>query len=245
MFQINLKCQPFAENLLTVSGSEYVYDLWEKSDGTKEELRLYIDSVLHSKLGTTIEIQLDKESPPFYVRGEEPQRFRITARMGAHIFKIQGWPLLIGIFGQYDNALDFRMAIKKIYLDQTNSTDTPMFPVGFQLREHDDALLQRFPNMKKLRVTGIQGAYVRTAVLAGDMLEESPEYQKWVRDEYRSGIVSYFGVTVGDETVVLSTYGNMYSRQGKEARPIVTVYQILKGLIECRALIYSPTLDIY
>ncbi len=53
------------------------------------------------------------------------------------------------------------------------------------------------------------------------MLEESPEYQKWVKDEDFGGRVNYFGITVGEETVVLSTTGNMYSRQGKIQRPVL------------------------
>ena len=166
-------------------------------------------------------------------------------RLAAHIFRIQGWPALVGVFGVKDNALKFRGVFKKVFLDQTNSRDTPLFSVGFQLREHDEALLQIFPNMKKIRVSGIQGSQIRSAILTGDMLEESPEYQKWVKDSEYGGVVNYFGVTVGDETVVLSTNGNMYSRQGREIRPIGTVYQVLQGLWQCRAIVFTPTIDIY
>ena len=57
------------------------------------------------------------------------------------------------------------MHARRIYHDATGSADTPLFLVGFRLRDRDEALLQAFPNMKKLKVTGIQGSQVGSAVL--------------------------------------------------------------------------------
>jgi len=119
----------------------------------------------------------------------------------------------------------------------------PLQSVGFKLAERSDALLQVFPNMRKMKVDGIQGSQIDTAILSGYMLEESPEFQKWVKSADYSGQVSYFGISVGDETVVLSNLGNMYSRQGREPRPTSTVLQVLRGLISTDAVVYTPTLD--
>ena len=127
IFQINVKCQPFAENLLTASNSSYVYETWNRPNDESEELQIYIDSISNSELGTTIDLQFDRLSPAFYVRDKEPQRFRVTARMGVQIFKVQGWPSLIGTFGQYDNALDLKNAFITVYREKTNSKDTPLF----------------------------------------------------------------------------------------------------------------------
>lgn len=245
IFQINQKCQPFIENILTSTNSEYVYDIWKKSDDDEEELKLYIDFINNRSSGTTIDIQMDRPSSAYYVRGEDPHKFRVTVRLGAHIFKKTGWPLVIGVFGQRDNAERLRIALKKIYLNETGLEDTPVYAVGFRLRDRDENLLQAFPNMKKMKVSGIQGSQVRTAVLTGNMLEESPEYQKWVKDEDYSGRVNYFGVTIGDEMVVLSTIGNMYSRQGKNPRPVGLVEQVLQNFLDCHALVYTPTLDLF
>jgi len=126
---------------------------------------------------------------------------------------------------------------------ETGKGEMPLQSVGFKLAERSDALLQIFPNMRKMKVDGIQGSQIDTAILSGYMLEESPEFQKWVKSADYSGQVSYFGVSVGDETVVLSNFGNMYSRQGREPRPANTVLQVLRGLISTDALVYTPTLD--
>jgi len=251
VFQFNPKCQPAAETILSKASRQYLYDVWKRPSDTAEggfidePLQLYVDSVTKGSNRTQIELQLDRESPAYYVRGAEPQRFRIKVRLGLDIFKIPGWPAMVGVYGRYDNTNKCRVALKKVYENETSQGGMPLFSVGFKLAENSDALLQVFPNMRKMRVDGIQGSQIDTAILSGVMLEESPEFQKWVKSEEYSGQVSYFGVTVGEETVVLSTFGNMYSRQGREPRPTNTVLQVLRGLISTNALVYSPTIDSY
>lgn len=248
MFQINQECQPFAEELLTKPTSEYVYETYPKEDETTDNLLLYVDTIQRlSQLGTLAEVQMDRLSPPYYVRGEEPVRIKVTVKLGVHVFTHTNTnlPPMVGIFGQTENVSRFRVAFTKVYREKTDTVSNPLFPTGFKLHEQDQELLKRFPNMKKLRVDSIQGGNVRSAVLTGDMLEDSPEYNRYVKDSDRRGVVSYFGITVGDETVILSTNANMYSRQGKEARPVRTVYHILQSLHESNALTFFPTLDIF
>jgi hypothetical protein len=233
---------PTIETLITTT-RKHVYDAWIKEDGSSEDLCLYIDSTLTSQRGTTIELQMDKISKQYYVRDGESPQFRLTARMGAHLFKIQGWPYLIGVFSQNQNALDLRVVLKRIYQKETGDKENPLFKVLFNLREHDDALLQCFPNMKRLKVSGIQGAHVREALFKGETLEESPEYQKYVKDENFGGQIRYFGVPIGEEEVIMSTFGFMYSRHGKQRMPVNIVQGILRNLLECHALVYEPTMD--
>lgn len=246
IFQINAKCLPVIENILT-KPAQYEYETWKKDeDSPEEKMNIYIDTVTKTKIGPRIELQMDRRSMPFFVRGAPtPQQFRITARMGAQIFHVNGWPLLIGIFGQYQSAVDLMRALYSIYKLQTGDREIPLQPVLFSLHEHDEALLKCFPNMKKLRVSRIPGAFVKTAIISGEMLEQSAEYQKWVKDEDFGGQVDYFGITVEDETVILSTQGNMYSRQGKQVMPVSVVYLVLRDLKQCNALVYDATLDIY
>jgi hypothetical protein len=242
LFQINPICQSFVEELFTSPKSEYIYQVWEKPDSEEEDLKVYIDLFSERKHGINVDIQMDRISKAYNVRGERPYRFRITVSLGIYLFKQSGWPALVGIFGAYENAHKLSVALKRIYMDATGKNDVPLTPVFLKLRERDEALLQAFPNMQKMKVTGIQGSQVRKAVVSGEMLQESPEYQKWVKDEDFCGKVEFFGVSVGDETVVLSTNGNMYSRQGKVTRPTSVVFHILQNLIQCNALVYFPTL---
>ncbi len=246
VYQINAKCLPVIEGILT-KPSEFEYETWQRDEKSPpEKMKIYIDTVTKTSIGPKIELQMDRRSRPFYVRGEPtPAQFRITARMGAQIFHINGWPLLVGIFGQYQSAVDLTTALYYAYKLQTGEKEIPLQPVLFSLHEHDEALLKCFPNMKKLRVSRIPGDFVKTATLVGQMLEQSAEYQKWVKDQDFGGQVDYFGVTVGDQTVILSTYGNMYSRQGKQAMPVDIVHQILKDLKQCNALVFDATLDMF
>jgi hypothetical protein len=239
IFQVNPDYQLEVEKLLMNVGEEYVY---EEAEGN-EKLTLYIESLHSNAQGNLVEIQLDRLSPPLYARGMPPRRVRVTAKLAAQLFAISGWPRLVGIFGQGENIALLRRAFTIIYRNRTNTRGSPFFSVGFKLQEREEELIHRFPNMKKLRVERIQDIYVRDAVLKGDSLEESPEYQSWVLDKDRGGVIRYFGVSVMDETVILSTDGSMYSRQGKEKRPVRTVYQILSALLECHALVYKPTID--
>ena len=246
IFQINAKSHPFVEGLLTKS-AQHVYEKWKRDiDSPEEEMKIYIDTVTKTNIGPKIEFQIDRPSMPFFVRGTSgPQQFRITARMGAQIFHVNGWPILMGVFGQYQNAMELTRILFSLYKMKTADREIPLQPVLFNLREHDEALLRCFPNMKKLRVSRIPGDFVKTATLTGEMLEQSSEYQKWVKDQDFGGQVDYFGVTVGDETVILSTQGNMYSRQGKQSMPVNIVYKVLQDLKQCNALVYDATLDLF
>ncbi len=244
IFQLNLACQRIIGNLLTSRGT-YVYDTWQKDDGTEEEMKIYIDDVKDSFLGTTIELQLDKKNKAQYVRDGKVPQFRVTVSMAVHLFKQQGWPLLAGVFAQNQNALDLRAALADIYKDNTGKNDNPLYKVLFLLREREEELLRCFPNMKRLRVQGIQGSHIRDATISGDALEESAEYQKWVKNEDFRGKISYVGIPVGKEVITLSNHGFMHSKHGKEPRPISIVYDVIKGLINCRTLVYEPTLDLF
>lgn len=242
--QFNPKCQHLAETILSQPNKEYVYDTWKKPGSeVAEPLKLYVDFVRQGPSATRIDFQLDRESPAYFVRDAEPQRFRITVRMAIDIYKVAGWPAFVGIYGKDDNVKKFKSAFKSIYYKETGTPDNPFWLVGFKLAEKSDDLLAVFPNITKMKVDGIQGSQIDSATLKGYMLEGSPEFQKWVKSEDYSGLVNYFGVTVGDETVTLGQYGNMYSRQGKDTRPSNTVLQILQGLMGCSAMVYQKTMD--
>lgn len=246
VFQINSKCLPVIETLLTTP-AQHEYETWKRDANSPEEkMKIYIDSVTKTGTGPKIEFQMDRRSAPFFVRGAPgPQQFKVTARMGAQIFHVNGWPLLAGVFGQYQNAWDFTRAVYSIYKLKTAEREIPLAAVLFNLHEHDEKLLRCFPNMRKLRVSRIPGGFVKTATLSGEMLEQTSEYQKWVKDEDFGGQVDYFGVAIGDQTVVLSTRGNMYSRQGKQIMPVDVVYDVLKNLKDCNALVYDSSISSY
>lgn len=220
--------------------------MWEKGNSEQNEnMHVYIDNITTTRSGKTVEIMMDMKSRRYFVRDEKPHQFKQTARMGAHLFKIQGWPYLMAVFAQSQNALDLRLALKQIYKKQTGEKENPLLKVLFDLREHDEALLQCFPNMKRLKVRGIHGLHVREAAFKGEALEESSEYQKYVKDPNFGGQIMNFGVPVGDETVIMSTIGRLYSTEGRQRMPVNVVFEILRNLLECHALVYEPTIDSY
>ena len=245
IFQVNVKCLPQIETILTTTG-KHVYDVWEKSGRQQNEnMHIYIDKVTTTDSGKTIDLMMDVLSKPYFVRDEEPHVFKMTLRLGVHLFKKQGWPYLVGIFGRSQTATGFRIALKQIYKEKTQQKENPLLKVAFGLHEHDEALLQCFPNMKRLKVRGIQGLHVREASFKGVTLEESAEYQKYVKDPNFGGQLMNFAVPVSNETVTMSTLGNMHSSQGSKRVPVETVLEVLRNLLLCHALVYEPTIDQY
>jgi hypothetical protein len=245
VFQANMRCLPQIESILTTPAI-HEFDVWKRGGGQQDEtMRLYIDRVKTTDWGKTIDLMMDMQSKPFFVRGERPHVFKMTTRLNVHLFKVQGWPYLIGIFARNKTTMSLRIALKQIYKKQTGDKENPLLKVAFGLHEHDEALLQCFPNMEKLKVRGIHGLHVREASFKGITLEESAEYQKYVKDPNFGGQIMNFSVPVNNETVTMSTIGNMHSSQGGQRAPIDTVLEALRNLLLCHALVYEPTIDQY
>jgi hypothetical protein len=183
-------------------------------------------------------------SPAFYARNRPPQKVVMTARLGCQFFNVKGWPSLVGIFGSRLNAENLRFALTSIYNQDKEKDDKTRLldRIIFKLRENESCLKKRFPNMKQLAVDQINDAYVRKAVLKGDQLENSELYEQWVSNSESGGRVLYFGVNIRDETIILGTLGNMYSRQGGSRFPVHNVRSVIQGLLDCNAMIYQSDL---
>jgi len=221
---------------------EYVYDEYSGN-----ELMVYFDHHQETEYGPFLEVQLDILSPPYYLRNRPSQRVPVTVNLAMQFFRHSGWPNLVGVFGQRSNADKLRWALREIYgnaaelegLDRIHLLNQ----VIFRLREQEECLNSRFPDMKELSVEGLSDYNIDKAVLKGHSLEEHPLFDEWVRDALRSGQVRHFGFFVRNETVIISTFGNMYSRQGRERAPFGTVGSVLRNLLECEAVQYQSSID--
>lgn len=223
---------------------EYVYDSYNGND-----LMVFFENQDDTSFGPFSEVWLDILSPPYYARGRPTQRVPLSVSLGMLFFRASGWPNLIGVFGQRSNADKLRWALRDIYgnlaglegLDRIHLLNQ----IVFRLRENEENLNRRFPDMKELSVEGISDNKIDKAVLKGKTLAEHPLFDQWVRDELRGGQVRSFGFYVHGETVIVSTIGNMYSRQGRERFPYNTMATVLGALRDCNAIQYQQTLDEY
>jgi len=246
IYQLNPQCdRRIFEDIFTETGTSFHYDTILREDDDDLDLNLYIDTRTQNSQGTLFELAIDLLSPPFYARNKEPQRVVLTARLGLQIFNLEGWPYLVGVFASQQNCDLFRYAMTKIYADQSGERSRVLDRVVFRLRENEECLMNRFPNMKQLAVDQINDAHIRKAVIKGESLEESPLYEQWVLSGDSGGRVLYFGINVRGETVILGTLGNMYSRQGSTRFPIDTVQQLVGGLLQCRAMMYQSEITSY
>jgi len=223
---------------------EYIHDT---NDGY--DLRVFFENQNTTPNGPFSEVWLDILSPPYYARGRLPQRVPLSVSLGLQFLRGGEWPNLVGIFGQRSNADKFRWALREVYgqiaeLEGLSKIHV-LNQVVFRLRENEECLNSKFPDMKELSVEGLSDFNIDKAVLKGHSLNQHPLFDEWVRDELRGGQVRHFGFFVRGETVIVSTIGNMYSRQGRERFPHATMSIVLRNLLECRAVRFQSTMDKY
>lgn len=229
------------ESIWSAEPHDLTYDVIDDN-----ELKIYFHNHDTNDHGPFVDIQLDILLPPYYLRGRPSRRVPATVNLAIQFFRASG-ANLIGVFGQRSNAYKLKWALRELYgkaavlegLDKIHLFNQ----VLFRLREKENCLNSVFKDMKELSVTGISDYNIEKAVLKGHDLEEHPLFDEWVRNELRGGKVRYFGFFVEDETVILNTYGNMYSRQGRERTPVAKVGLILENLKKCDAIRYQSTIQ--
>jgi len=113
---------------------------------------------------------------------------------------------------------------------------SPLLKLTFKLKGKENELNKYFSNIREISVKEIKDIYVHAASLRGILLELSEEYQKYVRDAEISGRINYFGVTIEERVMMLSSDGKIWTRQGKSEVEPETVRFILKVLNESNAI---------
>jgi len=223
------------------SGKEYVYGNYEGV-----ELFLFVDNKRQNEFGEFYELGLDILTPSFYLRNRPTQRIPTTATLGIQFFKRGEWPDFIAIFGARKNTDYLRHVINDIYSnvydDREKANKHSLNTIIFRLREKEDCINGKFPDMKELAVESIGEFHVDKALIKGHQLEESPYFEQWVRDDLIGGNVRHFGFNVMGETVIINTFGNMYSRQGKRRWPTRIIAYILNSLLDCEAIRYQSAM---
>lgn len=229
------------DNIWSEEPYDLIYD--EINDN---ELKILFGNHITNDYGPFVEVQLDILLPPYYLRGRQSTRIPVTVNLAIQFFRSRGMNL-IGVFGQRSNAFKLKWALREIYGKFAGLKGLKKIhllnQVIFKLRENEGCLNSVFKDMKELSVSGISDYHINKAVLKGHDLEEHPLFDEWVRDELRGGQVRYFGFFIRGETVILNTYGNMYSRQGRERAPWKTVGEILEKLQKCDAIKYQSLMD--
>jgi hypothetical protein len=95
--------------------------------------------------------------------------------------------------------------------------------------------MKEFPNLQHFCIRDIPDERTKGIIVRGTSLEETYEYDKFVKDSDTSGSINYIGITSEfGKLIYLGTYGSAYSRMnflGEEKyRIIYELYSRLKRI---------------
>ncbi|MGC9086963.1 MAG: hypothetical protein ACP5IT_12295 [Thermoproteota archaeon] len=241
VFKVNPKIDNFVKDIIASKG-EYAYD---KID--EKTLYFYIDNIQTMQHGKIIKVGVDK---PFQVSNREEGKVLVKETVSLTVCfydEINGISNILAVFGSGENVSSFKYAMRMIVSERVKESKQfpnlvvvpPILPIGFRLKGKEKELSKYFSNIRELSAKNIKDLYVHRASIGGSFLEQSSEYQKYVRASDVSGDISYLGVTFKDRVIMLSSEGKIWTRQGKEEVEFSTVEEILKILQTCGATFTS------
>ena len=238
IFQINPKLDHEVKSVLLNKGS-YRY-------GTIDNLALffYVDRIMNTRLGKLIEVAFDKPYR-FYNRDQNELQVVKETIEGKNIclYETGDLPNFIAIIGKREVVNRIKMAIRNILCLRLDETVRPLIPISFTLSEKEKEILQTgiFTNIRELSIHGIRDPYVKKAILKGFELERSPEYDKYVRDESRSGMIRFFTVYFRGKVLFISSDGHIYTREAGERDYDFAelAYEVVKKLKDVGAIQYQ------
>ena len=238
IFKVNSQFNNFVKDIMTRKG-EYIYD---KIDN--KNLYFYIDGFQITSYGKIVDVHVDKPIRIFN-REEGMVIVKETTSLKVCLYeKPEEISNFLAIFSSAENIRYFVYAIRLLVSEKVRESGQfpnlimvrPILPVRFKLKGKEKELSKYFSNIRELSVRNIKDMYVHRANIGGVFLEQSGEYQKYVRSIEVSGDVNYFGVTFRDRVIMLSSEGKIWTRQGKNEVELNVVESILKILLDCNAL---------
>jgi len=218
---------------------EYIYD---KIDN--KNLYFYIERPQITSYGKIIDVYVDR---PIQIFNREEGRVIVKETISLNVClyeKPEEISNFLAIFSPAESIRYFVHAIQFLVSEKVRESEQfpnlimvrPILPVRFKLKGKEKELSKYFSNIRELSVRNIKDMYVHRANIGGIFLEQSGEYQKYVRSIEVSGDVNYFGVTFRDRVIMLSSEGKIWTRQGKNKVELNVVESILKILLNCNAL---------
>jgi hypothetical protein len=238
IFKVNPQFDNFVKDVMTHKG-EYIYDNIDNKN-----LYFYIDGFQITSYGKIIDVNVDK---PIRIFNREEGTILAKETISLDVCLYENPPELsnfLAVFSSAESIRWFAYAIRLIISEKVRESRQfpnmimvrPLLPVRFKLKGKEKELSKYFSNVRELSVRNIKDMYVHRANIGGVFLEQSGEYQKYVRSMDVSGDVNYFGVTFRDRVIMLSSEGKIWTRQGKDEVELNVVEGILKILLNCDAL---------
>jgi hypothetical protein len=221
------------------NGKYFYYKVDDKN------LYLYIDNIQTTSYGKEIKVCVDK---PIQISNREEGQVLVkeTVELNVCLYeKPDELSNFLAVFSSTENARHFGYVMRLLVSKKVQESGQfpnlvvvqPMLPVRFRLSGKEKELSKYFSNVKELSVKNIKDIYIHHASLRGNYLEQSSEYQKYVRDMQISGDINYYGITFRDRVIMLSSEGKMWTRQGKSEVEPDAIEEILKILQNCNAVI--------
>jgi len=241
VFQINPKYDKETKEVLLNKG-RYKYGVIENLT-----LYFYVDRVMSLRSGKLIEIAYDK---PYRFRNRDQDQLQVVKETieGRTIclYETNELPNFIAIIGNREMVNRVRMIVGNILSERLEKSVRPFVPINFTLSEREKEILQTgaFTNIRELSIHEIRDPYVKKAILKGFQLEMSPEYNKYVRDAIRGGIIRYFTVSFRSKVLFISSDGHIYTREAgeKDSEFADLIYDVLRTLRKVDAIKYQALL---
>ena len=115
------------------------------------------------------------------------------------------------------------------------SPPDPLILKKVDLKANMDAIMDHYPNLQHFCVKGIPDDKTRDIIVKGKELEQSDEYEKFIKDVDTSGNVNFLGITIERGRILyVGSDGSVFSRmafKGEEKiRVVYTLYSQFKKI---------------
>jgi len=253
IFKINPQFDVHIKRILLEPNQEpYLFD--EEDDVS---FYMYVDKIQRAIRGVQIPI-IDLDVPVYlFTREKGTSLAKKTVRFQVCIFEK---PLqisnMIGVFCNDNVARIFKRALREIASQKVRLASmsdeiqkiTPLLPVRFLLREREDEIRKYLPNVRAFSVKKIKDLHIRSASIRGVELENTSEYQRFVKDVIVGGQLSYFGVPVRDRVYNMTGRGGagtakIWTRQGRQLPNELPEVDVVSAILS--VLNSSQALSVY
>jgi hypothetical protein len=213
------------KELFFTSNNKHTYDEIEKKDGTKIYLNIYLEPLEDDEYGKISKISIDVPHY-FYNRDEGSVAIKQTVTTFIRTYDSKNGELLAILSPKWLTSRVLS-AIKIVSKRTESLVDELLVPMIIKLGEREEELKTEFFEVRRFWMGDIPDLYIRGAGISGVRLQESPEYEKYIRR--MSGKLMSIVYKWGGYTILLTSDGLIFSYSDFENEHVG--YSFFKNMI--------------
>lgn len=186
--------------------SEYDYETIDQEDGTKLKLKFYVTPIIEEgRMRCACAIDT-----PFYAFSREKGRVvsKSTIPVYLRVYKL-GLGNLLGIFAPKWITPRITFALAQIAKTTDSNVRDFVNPVMLKLHSREKELQNEFIDVRRLWLKDIPDPNVKGAAFGGLMLQDTPEYERYVRQ--MGGRIEAIAFKWEGVTILLSSNGSIFT----------------------------------